>query len=60
MSYFHQAVNNDKDISVYFAIIKALRQVNDIVNRNISHGWTGSFNSFKKLGGAEYRVFIQK
>ena len=36
MSYLHQVVNNDKDVFIYFAIVKALRQVNDIVNRDIS------------------------
>ena len=34
--YFHQAVYNNKDISIYFAIAKALRQVNNIINENIS------------------------
>ena len=36
MSYLHQAVNNNKDISVYFTIVKALKQVDDVVNRDIS------------------------
>ena len=36
VSYFYQAVNNNKNIFIYFAIIKALRQVNNIVNKDIS------------------------
>jgi len=35
VSYLCQAVNNDKDVSICFAVIKALRQVNDVVNRDI-------------------------
>ena len=36
MSYFYQVVNNNKDISIYFTITKALRQVNNIINKDIS------------------------
>jgi len=35
VSYLYQAVNNDKDMSIYFAVIKALRQVDDVVNKDI-------------------------
>ena len=31
--YFYQAVNNNKDIFIYFTITKTLKQVNDIVNK---------------------------
>jgi hypothetical protein len=34
--FFYYAVNNNKNISIYFTIIKALKQVNNIVNRDIS------------------------
>ena len=36
MSYLYQAVNNNKDMSIYFTIMKALRQVDDVINRDIS------------------------
>ena len=34
--YFYQAVYNNKNIFIYFAIAKTFRQVNNIINRNIS------------------------
>ena len=36
MFYFCQAVNDNKDMFVCFAVAKAFRQINDIVNGNIS------------------------
>jgi hypothetical protein len=41
-------------MSIYFAIIKALKKVDNIINRDISP----RVDSFKKLGSAKYRVFI--
>ena len=34
--YFYQAVNNNKDIFIYFAIMEVLKQVNNIISRDIS------------------------
>ena len=36
MFYFCQVVNNNENIFIYFAVIKALKQVNNIVNKDIS------------------------
>ena len=50
ISYLYQAVNNDKNISIYFTVVKALRQINNIVNKDIGLQTDQQFQQFQETG----------